>query len=105
MGSIIAIVAIVMGVSIPISAIISSAVVKIKKMKLQEQNSISQKDKKLLQQALKENEELKQRIENLELVTSDPDMIKINNVKEGDLQQQIDSIKKELLRLNKENTI
>lgn len=105
MGSIIAIVAIIMGVSIPISAIISSAVLRYKKLQLQSQEGITKEEKILLKQALQENEMLRQRVENLEMVTSDPDILKIGAVRENELQHQIDDLKQEVKKLNKENTL
>jgi hypothetical protein len=100
MGSIIAIIAIIFGASIPISAIISSTVLKIKKLNLENGGGISATDKKLLQNALEENKMLKSRVENLEMVTSDPDNLRINSISEEELQKQIDLLRKEVLKLS-----
>ncbi len=100
----IAMLAIVMIFGIPITAIISSSMIKMKKMNLQAQEGgISKEEKALLHKVLKENETLKQRIENLEMITSDADMLKLGSVNEDKLQRQIDTLKQELLKLNKEN--
>jgi|GEM_PF-2753794 len=100
MGSIIAIIAIIFGATIPITAIISSTILKAKKLKLEAGSGITKEEKLMLQKALKENEMLKQRVENLEMVTSDPDVLKLNSSSEENLQQQINSLKKEILKLN-----
>ena len=100
MGSVIAIIAIIFGATIPITAIISSTILKAKKLKLEAGNGITKEEKLMLQKALKENELLRQRVENLEMVTSDPDVLKLNSSSEENLQQQINSLKKEVLKLN-----
>ena len=105
MEILIPILGIIMVFGIPITAIITSSMIKMKKLQLQEQEGITSKEKELLYRALEENETLKQRIENLEMITSDPDMLKLDAVKEEKLQEQIDALRKEVLRLNKENTI
>ena len=100
MEYVVGIIAIIMGASIPISAIISSAILKAKRIQAAASNGITKEEKEMLQKALQENQMLKLRVENLEMVTSDPDVLKLNSSSEENLQKQINSLKEEILRLN-----
>lgn len=84
--------------SIPIIAIIADAVVKIKKMKLQE-SELSNEEKKQLKAIIEENKELRKRIEALELLVADAETLKLNSVKDNDYQKQIDYLAEEILKL------
>ncbi|MGF1534514.1 MAG: hypothetical protein ACFCUI_12485 [Bernardetiaceae bacterium] len=69
MDDIVGLVAIVMTFSIPLSAIVGSYYLKIKKLNTQ----ADPKSLKRLEVALAENEELRQRVENLETIVTELD--------------------------------
>jgi hypothetical protein len=79
MGEFIGLVAVIMIFGIPISGILTNAYLKAKRMELERGGGALKKDDLLLlQKALKENEELKKRIENLEEIVTDPDLLRIH---------------------------
>ena len=74
--------AITMVFGIPISAILSNAYLKSKKLDLEKGGGLKKEDMLLLQKALKENEELRRRIENLEEIVTDPDMLRLHQTRD-----------------------
>ncbi|UZR94767.1 hypothetical protein [Chondrinema litorale] len=103
MEYIITIVAIIMVFGIPITAIISSKMIEYKKLQLQGSNGISDEEKKLFKQMIAENAHLKSRIENLELIASDPDVLKLNSMKESEMEKQILELQHEIKKLKDKN--
>ncbi|KOY85275.1 hypothetical protein AD998_03100 [bacterium 336/3] len=88
----------ILALSIPIVAILGSYYVKLKQMEL-DKSKVSDKDLDILKQVSKENEALKQRVENLEqIITSlDKDLLALkphNN--NDDLAKQVAELVKKL---------
>tara|TARA_Y100001956_G_C3961301_1_gene116892 strand:+ start:117 stop:428 length:312 start_codon:yes stop_codon:yes gene_type:complete len=103
MEFLIAIVAIIMVFGIPITAIISTKMIEYKKLQLQGVNGISDEEKQLFKQMIAENSQLKSRIENLELIASDPDVLRLNGMKESELEKQILELQQEIKKLKDKN--
>ncbi len=101
MGELIPLVAIVMVFGIPLSGIIGNYYLRVQKLKLQSGQTLGSADKKRLEALLEENEHLKRRVENLEEIVSDPDILKIAGNREHDLQRQIDFLAEELSRMKR----
>lgn len=64
-------VAVVMTMSIPLSAILGAYYIKLKKIKAQ--GALSNKDMERIQHVLQENKELKERVNNLETIVTEID--------------------------------
>lgn len=71
MEELVGLVAIVMTMSIPLSAIIGSYYIKIKKLKAQ--GGLSEDDMQRIQGVLRENKDLKERVNNLETIVTEMD--------------------------------
>ncbi|MBX2842261.1 MAG: hypothetical protein KTR26_10840 [Flammeovirgaceae bacterium] len=93
---------IMLGLTIPVIAILSDAFLKFQKFKLQ-QSELKDSDKALVEKLLKENEELRKRMQNLEMIASDPDMININAVGNQQMQKQIEQLSEEIKKLKRKN--
>jgi predicted methyltransferase len=88
----------IIAVSIPIVAILGGYYVKIKQMEL-DKSKVSDKDLDILKQVSKENEALKQRVENLEqIITSlDKDLLALKPHNNNDnLAKQVAELVKKL---------
>lgn len=86
------ILAIIMIFGIPIVAIVGGIWLKGKKLS---QNQLTGEDKQLLTKIVQENEELKRRMENMEMIVSevDTDLIKLNAHSKNDFEKQIEQVK------------
>ncbi|WP_157637858.1 hypothetical protein [Flexithrix dorotheae] len=93
---------IMLGITIPIVAILTDAFLKYQKYKLQ-QSELKAEDKALVERLLKENGELRKRMENLEMIASDPDMIKIDGIGNKEMQKQIEALSAEIKKLKNKN--
>ncbi len=91
-----------LGITIPIVAILTDAFLKYQKYKLQ-QSELKAEDKALVERLLKENGELRKRMENLEMIASDPDMIKIDGIGNKEMQKQIEALSAEIKKLKNKN--
>ncbi|MDW7692078.1 hypothetical protein R9C00_14950 [Flammeovirgaceae bacterium SG7u.111] len=88
--------------SIPIVAIIGSYYYKVQKMKLERQ-ALGGGDLRLLEELKQENASLRKRVENLEMVTSDPDISQLEGASTQELQHQIDYLANEIKQLKVSN--
>lgn len=98
------IIALLMIFGIPIVAILSSTYIKALKLKVEKGGGMLEKDRKLLERLLSENSELRKRVENLETITTDSDMARLNShTAEPRIQKQIDLLAEEIARLKSKN--
>ncbi len=85
-------VAVIMALGIPLSAIIGGVWLKGKKMA---QGQLSGEDKQLLMNMAKENQELKRRMENMETIVNevDIDLVKLNAHTKNDFEREMERMK------------
>ena len=88
------IVFILMVFGIPMSAVIGHYVIKYKKLSMGEMTS---EDKKMLAQALHENKELRNRLQNMETIVGeiDTDLLKLNSHSTPTVDEQLNKLKQE----------
>jgi hypothetical protein len=84
------IIAIIMVFSIPLSAIIGGYYLQLKKISAK-QGGLTSQEKKMVERILLENEELRKRVENLEMIVTDPDLLKLHGVEKRQQPQLGDS--------------
>ncbi len=92
MEEFIGLVAVIMIFGIPLSAIIGGFWLKNKKMS---QGALSGEDKQLLMDVVKENAELKRRMENMETIVNevDMDLVKLNAHTKNDFEREMERMK------------
>lgn len=100
MHEFIPIVAIFMTMSIPLSAIIGSYVLRYKKLNA---GTFNNEDKELLNSLMMQVNNQQTRLENLEVIVADLDRLQLNADNQSALKGQIEMIKKEV-KLLKEGT-